>query len=168
MFFFKELIHPTLSQFIPLPLLYYLMMLFLLYFATFWPSGHTKVCLREKWLIVLSCLCVEWDPLQLVTGCMTICFLLSFLLHLLPLFLPPVPDLPSLLLKLLSCKIERTAGRIKNETGHHERTNLEEGHCCWLHLKRWRQSVSHVGPGKVKKSRDEDQRQKLTADQQHG
>lgn len=87
-------------------------------------------------------------------------------------FLPPplapslVPDLPSLLLKLLSCKIERTAGRIKNETWHHERTNLEEGHCCWLHLKRRRQSVSHVGLGKVKKSRDEDQRQKLTAGQQ--
>lgn len=60
-------------------------------------------------------------------------------------------DLPLLLLKLLSCKIEWTAGRIKNETWHRGRTNLEEGHCCWLHLKRWRQNVSHIGLRKVKK-----------------
>lgn len=94
-----------------------------------------------------------------MTRCMIICLRLYFLLHFSLAFSPPpVPDLPSLLLKLLSCKIERTAGRIKNETWHHERTNLEEGHCCWLHLKRRRQSVSHVGAEKVKKSRGEDQR----------
>ncbi|TKS77944.1 hypothetical protein D9C73_013231 [Collichthys lucidus] len=64
-------------------------------------------------------------------------------------------DLPPLLLKLLSCKIEWTAGRIKNETWHRGRTNLEEGHCCWLHLKRWRQNVSHIGLRKVKMSGEE-------------
>lgn len=80
-----------------------------------------------------------------------------FLLLLLSLsfFLLLAADLPPLLLKLLSCKIEWTAGRIKNETWHRGRTNLEEGHCCWLHLKRWRQSVSHIGLRKVKMSRDE-------------
>lgn len=101
---------------------------------------------------------MEGAPVPPVTRCMIICLRLYFLLHFSLAFFPPVPDLPSLLLKLLSCKIERTAGRIKNETWHHERTNLEEGHCCWLHLKRRRQSVSHVGAGKVKKSRGEDQR----------
>lgn len=63
-------------------------------------------------------------------------------------------DLPPLLHKLLSCKIEWTAGRIKNETWHYGRTNLEEGHCCRLHLKKWRESVSCVGLRKVHMSRD--------------
>lgn len=44
---------------------------------------------------------------------------------------------------------------MKNETGHRGRTNLEEGHCCWLHLKRWRQSVSHIGLKKVKMRKGE-------------
>lgn len=79
-------------------------------------------------------------------------FLLPFPLSL---FLLLAADLPPLLLKLLSCKIEWTAGRIKNETWHRGRTNLEEGHCCWLHLKRWRQNVSHIGLRKVKMRREE-------------
>lgn len=84
-------------------------------------------------------------------------FVSPFLLPLLfssslSLFLLLAADLPPLLLKLLSCKIEWTAGRIKNETWHRGRTNLEEGHCCWLHLKRWRQNISHIGLRKVKMS----------------
>ena len=80
-------------------------------------------------------------------------FVSRFLL--LSLFLLFAADLPPLLLNLLSCKIEWTAGRIQNETWHRGRTNLEEGHCCWLHLKRWRQNVNHIGMRKVKMRREE-------------
>lgn len=83
-----------------------------------------------------------------MTGCTIILFAPSS--YPLSLFLLLAADLAPLLLKLLSCKIEWTAGSIQNETWHHGRTNLEEGHCCWLHLKRWRQSVSHVGLRRVK------------------
>lgn len=50
--------------------------------STFWCSGDTKV--SASWEVT-NCLellaCAEWDPLQLVMGCMIICFLLYFLFH---------------------------------------------------------------------------------------
>lgn len=137
-------------------LLHYLETLF--YFAIIWPPRRREGTARQEVTNCLDLLAQNEIHFNWWRAAWQFAFSFTSSSTCSLAFPPPVPDLPSLLLKLLSCKIERTAGRIKNETWHHERTNLEEGHCCWLHLKRRRQSVSHVGPGKVRKSRDEDQR----------